>query len=439
MDLACKKYINFYESVTFFSCNDRIKAMQRRMSMNITGIIAEYNPLHRGHCHHMEAARRETDADYIVVVMSGDYVQRGEPAVFHKHLRAKTALLAGADLVLELPWPFSCSSAEDFAASGAGLLHSLGIVNVLSFGSESGDLDLLREAADLMCREPAEYRRALKEALAAGQSFPAARQAALERTGTDREKAQLLSSPNNILGAEYLRALERLHSTIRPHTIPRAGDGYHETAVTEGSFASATALRRLLREGDAAGFSSQVPENCRSLLRDGQPLFPEDFSRLLNYTVLTALPGGFARFSGFSRELSDRLAAQAAEGGSWQERVLGLKTRNYTYARISRALLSLVLNLSGEEVRLWKENCGPAPFARILGFRREAAPLLSALKKSSSIPIISKAADAGDLLSPDAFSMFRKGILASQIREAAAADKYGRSPVNEYRRQIEIL
>lgn len=401
---------------------------------------------------------------------------RGEPAVLDKHTRARMALLSGADLVLELPFPFCCSSAEDFAASGTGVLDALGVTDTLSFGSESGDLENMKKAARFLAREPEEFRLALKDALAAGQSFPAARQTALSQVlGTDADlknkdqvsgadslgklqipgpnglgKPQIpgtgslsdpgfLAQPNNILGIEYLKALRRLDSRIRPFTISRAGSGYHESSVEEGAFASATALRRLLREGDLSGLKNQVPPEILPLFSHGHFLFPEDCSQILNYAILMAQPGGYVRFNGFSKELSDRLACQAADGGSWNERILRLKTRNYTYTRISRALLSLMLNLTKEEADSWKDDFDPAPFTRILGFRRTAAPLLSAVKKHSSIPVIAKAADAEKLLPPKTAVMFRRGMEASQIRSSILAGKYGFSPVNEYRRPIQIL
>ncbi len=416
--------------------------------MNVTGIIAEYNPLHCGHRHHLTLSRERTGADYLIAVMSGDYVQRGEAAVADKYLRTRMALLAGADLVLELPFPFCCSSAEDFASCGVSLLDQLGVVNALSFGSEAGDAQALMAAAKLLSQEPEEYQAALKKALSRGMSFAAARQAALKGSGQAEENSPketpdaLLSSPNNILGVEYLRALLRLKSSIRPVTIRREGDGYHETGVRDGVFASATALRRVLREDGKHGLSSlagQVPGDCLPLLMEGRFLFPEDFSRILDYAILTKEGDGFLKYAGFSRELAGRLAARALETGSWQDRVLQLKTKNYTYTRISRALLSLVLDVRAEDLSRWREGGMSAPYARILGFKRSAIPLLSAIKVHSAIPLISKPADAGRLLSPEAFSMFEAGVTAAHVRGAVEAGKYGGTAVHEYQRQIVVM
>lgn len=403
--------------------------------MKVTGIIAEYNPLHRGHEYHLREARRMTGADYIIVVMSGDYVQRGEPALLDKHVRTRMALLAGADLVLELPFPFCCCSAEDFAFCGVRLLDALGIVDFLSFGSEAGDSRPLLETARLLSQEPEEYRQALRAALSGGSSFASARQEALLAC-RDRSSPAILDSPNNILGVEYLKALLQLHSPMVPVTIPRRGDGYHDTSVGPDGFASATALRKLIRSGETGRLSGLVPEEVLPLLLRGRFLFPGDFSQILNYRILTALPEGYRRFAGFSRELEGRLAGCAADAASWEDRIFRLKTKNYTYARISRALLGLVLDLKAEEVSAWKQE---APYARILGFRRSASPLLTSLKASSSVPLISKTADGERILEGRSLAMFRKGILASHIRSAAEAGKYGTEAIHEYRRRLVIL
>ncbi len=404
--------------------------------MKVTGIIAEYNPLHCGHLYHMEQSVKQTEADYIIVVMSGDYVQRGEPALLDKYVRARMALLAGADLVLELPFPFCCSSAEDFASWAVGILDSLGVVTHLSFGSEAGQAGPLLDAAKLLADEPEEYRQALKSALAKGSSFAAARQEAFQACPS-REELPVFSSPNNILGVEYLKALLCLHSPIVPVTVRRAGDGYHETRIGSGAYPSATALRRLIRAGELQSLEGLVPEAVLPLLLRGRFLFPEDLSPILNYRILTALSGGYERYAGFSRELEGRLRASAFEALPWEERIFRLKTKNYTYARISRALLSLVLDLTARETEEWRGK--EVLFSRILGFRKSAAPLLSAVKANSSIPIIAKMADGERLLSGPALSMFQKGVTASHIRQAAEAGKYGTDMIHEYRRQLIIL
>lgn len=225
--------------------------------MKTAGIIAEYNPFHNGHRYQIEELRARTGADFVIIAMSGDFVQRGEPAVFDKYTRTRMALNAGADLVLELPAAFATSSAEDFAACGVALFDKLGVVDLLCFGSECGDVTALEPVARLLAKEPEGYGKLLQERLSKGDSFPKAREWAVtewmkREINTDGADMQaLLSSPNNILGIEYMKALIRRGSSIDPYTIQRNGQGYNDSdidAVADGQgFASASAIRKALR------------------------------------------------------------------------------------------------------------------------------------------------------------------------------------------------
>lgn len=224
--------------------------------MKIVGLITEYNPFHAGHLYHMQQARELTGADYCVVLMSGSFVQRGEPAIFDKYLRTKTALLAGADLVLEIPTAFSTASAHEFAAYGVALLSAIG-VDAVVFGSECGQIEILKQAAYALNHESAEFQERLRKELKAGLTYPQARAKALGETqagGTRVENVEdfhantdvsnshiwssILNFPNNILGIEYLRAAEDLHSPMEFYTISREGSGYHEDALSEAKFPS---------------------------------------------------------------------------------------------------------------------------------------------------------------------------------------------------------
>ena len=266
--------------------------------MKVTGIIAEYNPFHRGHKYQIDYCKKELGADYVIVAMSGDYVQRGTPALLSKHVRAEMALRCGADLVLEMPVSVSTASAEAFAMGGVSMLDGLHIVDSLCFGSEYGEVSALMELAEILVEEPEEYRQLLKEFLSNGLSFPSARCQALTEyfknphnfTGDDfdgvltpllNQIVQILNSPNNILGIEYCKALLRLKSNIKPVTLKRQGMGYHETlAETDGSdrfsctdgstFASASAIRELLKATltpeTISRIASQVPDEISLLL-----------------------------------------------------------------------------------------------------------------------------------------------------------------------------
>lgn len=420
--------------------------------MNITGIIAEYNPFHNGHGYHLDQARERTGADYVVVAMSGDFVQRGGPAVFDKYTRTRMALACGADLVLELPSPFATSSAEDFAACGVALLSGLGTVTSLCFGSECGNAKALMDAARLLLEEPEEYSGALKRELKKGTAFPAARQKALEETLTDRGSSLpegLLSSPNNILGLEYGKAILRQKSPLIPVTIPRKGAGYHDHLQSDpadaGEFASATGIREALREtkkGTGRGTSpllAFLPEEIHPLFLKARPLWPEDFSALLNGAILAELKAsgkeGFLQYADFSEGLARRLSRTALTLGDFEERIRQLKTRQYTYTRVSRALTHLLLGIKKEQAAAFKA-AGYAPYARVLGFRRSAAPLFSQLKGSSRIPLISRPAVAIKDLEGPARALLEQDLYSSHLYQAAFQQKYGGPAPSEFHRKL---
>ena len=231
--------------------------------MATAGIIAEYNPFHSGHRHHLSETRRRA-GDGVVCVMSGNWVQRGEPALVSKWVRARMALEGGADLVLELPTPWAMSSAERFGRGGVEVLTAAGVVDVLSFGSEDGRLEPLQRAAE--CLDSAEYRQALGGFLREGITFAAARQKAAEALGVD---GACLQGANNNLGVEYLRAIRAMGSSLRPMTVPRKGAG-HRAEEEEGGMASASLIRRRILEGDWNGAERFLSEGDKLRLLSEQ-------------------------------------------------------------------------------------------------------------------------------------------------------------------------
>ncbi len=427
------------------------------MKINVTGIVAEYNPFHRGHAYQIREARKITDCDYCVAVISGDFVQRGEVSVFSKYLRTKMALLSGADLVLEIPSIFAVSSAEDFAAGSVALLDNLGVVTHLCFGSELGESENFMKAATILAEEPAPFSEKLKEGLQNGLSWPQARAFALntelsypEGTKDSKEIAALLETPNNLLGVEYCKALLRRNSSIIPVTVKRKGNDYHSEDL-KGEMASASAIRKgIFTENAAAGlpenaiadpsFLSQVPEEIQSLFQDEPPLQANDLSDLLNYRLLTLsrdhIP--FSDFADVSKDLSDRLEHVLYKQGSFEERIFQLKTRQYTYTRISRCLLHILLGITDEMVLAGKA-AGYAPYARILGFRKDKAALLGEIKKHTRIPLVTKTADASRMLSDTAKILFEQDLYASHVRQSLLTAKTGRPVRNEYTQPICIV
>lgn len=392
--------------------------------MKIVGLITEYNPFHAGHLYHMQQARELTGADYCVVLMSGSFVQRGEPAIFDKYRRTKAALLAGADLVLEIPAAFSTASAHEFAAYGVALLSAIG-VDAVVFGSECGQIEILKQAAYALNHEPAEFQERLRKGLKAGLTYPQARAKALEMEDT---WASVLTSPNNILGIEYLRAAEDLHSPMEFYTISRKGSGYHEDTLADANFPSASAIRGIIRNSLSKDkdlldiLASHLPAVTHPAYTGAVPVFVDDFSELLNAAVLQ-MQATFS-IADLSPELAARLAKPPYFPLSFEERIQALKTRQLTYTRVSRALLHLVLGMREEDISRWKDE-GYALYARILGFRRQSSPLLSCLHKKSSIPLITKMADAAQNLSPSALALLEQEVYASHLYQTVRMKRSG--------------
>lgn len=392
--------------------------------MKIVGLITEYNPFHAGHLYHMQQARELTGADYCVVLMSGSFVQRGEPAIFDKYRRTKAALLAGADLVLEIPVAFSTASAHEFAAYGVALLSAIGMDAVV-FGSECGQIEILKQAAYALNYESAEFQERLRKGLKAGLTYPQARAKALEMEDT---WASVLSSPNNILGIEYLRAAEDLHSLMEFYTISRKGSGYHEDTLADANFPSASAIRGIIRNSLSKDkdlldiLASHLPAVTHPAYTGAVPVFVDDFSELLNAAILQ-MQATFS-IADLSPELAARLAKPPYFPLSFEERIQALKTRQLTYTRVSRALLHLVLGMREEDISRWKDE-GYALYARILGFRRQSSPLLSCLHKKSSIPLITKMADAAQNLSPSALALLEQEVYASHLYQTVRMKRSG--------------
>lgn len=418
--------------------------------MKVIGIIAEYNPFHNGHAYQIETIRRQTGADYIVAAMSGDFVQRGTPAVIDKYARTSMALSCGVDLVLELPALWATASAEAFAGAGVMLFEKMGCADGICFGAESGNLPLLLQIADLLAVEPDDYRNALSSYLKGGLSFPAARGKAVcdclaekSTPETIAELESLLREPNNILATEYLKALRRHHSSLTPYLIRRKGAGYHEETVRTAPpadpaapTASATAIRHLLAAEAVntgsirhlpaddttahAALAASMPQAALATLTDYLNHFPvlteNDFSAALGYLLLTATKERLTATGDCNVEIANRLLKNRHEFSSFSDFCTLNKSRDVTYTRIRRILLHLLLNIGYDDYGLGK-SLGYIPYLRILGFRRDAAGLLSALKKSAAVPVIAKLADAADLLSPDAHAVLQKDVFAADLYE----------------------
>ena len=346
--------------------------------MKIAGVIAEYNPFHSGHEWHLAETRRRTGCDFVVVCMAGSYVQRGEAACLSKWARAEAALRCGADAVFELPALFAVRSADAFARGGVGVLDGLG-VDALSFGCETTRLQTIEALAELREHEPEALSDAVRRGLAEGKSHARARgEAVAAMLGMEPEA---LNAPNLVLAAEYVRQLRRRSSAMEIAVVPRAGD-YHDADV-RAPFASATAVRAALAEGRKEEALAAVPEAAREILsRAGSMHAPDDLLlrrlRQTSEAELAALPG-------VAEGLERRIFRCAAVASTREELLDALKCKRYTRARLSRILACALLGLTNALAERHPEP----EYARLMGMRRDARPLLSELKRRAKLPIVS--------------------------------------------------
>ena len=427
------------------------------MTMKVAGIIAEYNPFHKGHEFHIRKTKELTSADYVVVALSGDFLQRGEPSVMSKYIRTRQALAGGADLVLELPALYATASASLFAWGGISLLDRLGVTDTVSFGCEETDPGLLKGIAGILSEEPADYKQVLNDGLKKGLSFPAAREAALvscwKGDKADPEKiSKVMSGSNNILALEYLKALKDTGSSMEPLMIERAGDGYNE-GISGSGFASASGIReRLLQfflggegsDGSAAidPVRDHIPaweaEMMEEMWGREFPISSDDLIYLIGEKIRhDKLTGAdFMRYSDMTEELANRLSDLPVTWRSFDEVCKALKTKQYTYSRISRLLIHILLDITDD---LYEPE-GPG-YARVLGFRESASPLVKEIRERSAIPVITKPSEAEDLLSGKALEAFRRDVYASELYEDRVGAKFRKSSnsrFNEYKQNLII-
>ena len=378
--------------------------------MNVVGIIAEYNPFHEGHAYQIQKAKEQCGAEFAVVVMNGDFVQRGEPAIFDKYTRTKEALLGGADLIFELPVRFGLSSAGDFAMGGVLALNALPFVTHLCFGTETGDLTPLLQAATFLCDEPDSYRTRVKHFVKQGILYPKARSLALAaESGLPTET---WDSPNNILGLEYCVALQKLHSKIKPFTIRREGQGYHDNDTPALSdFPSATFLREKIRK---AG--------------EKESLSLSDFSSLIGYSLLTAKD--LCRIKDITPDLSDRIRNELPKYREINEFVKTIKNPSLTTGRIKRSFFQCLFDIEKEEPVM--------PYLRVLGMKKEASSLLSQ-KENASCQILTKLAFDVPKMDDTAKKLFAKDLLASDLYRQVFCHKYNQTLPNEYQHSPIVL
>ena len=374
--------------------------------MHVAGIVSEYNPFHNGHAA-LIAQTRSAGATHIAAVMSGNFVQRGEPAILSKWARTKQALENGVDLVVELPLPWALSGAEKFAYGGIALLDAMGI-SMLSFGSESGRLEDLHKAEQAL--GSAELWESIRFGVKSGTTFAKARQNAVSGL-FDEKTAELLREPNNILGIEYLKALKRLNSNILPFTIKRVGVA-HDAHKSDGPVASASQIRGLMRSG--GDFSPLMPLSAAITARHemeagNAPAGIASVERAILAKLRTMSRREFAALPDISEGLENRIYAAAQRATGLDDVYSLIKSKRYTHARIRRIILSAFLGLDSSM------SSGIPPYLRILGFNRRGTEILHSMKGSAKLPVITN--------SSDIFSLDNKGKDMVEL-ESRATDLY---------------
>lgn len=369
--------------------------------MTILGLISEYNPFHYGHKYHLEQSKNKTNSDFSIAIMSGSFLQRGEPSFMDKWTKAKMAVDNGVDLVLELPFIFSSQSAEYFAYGGVKLLDSLNIVDYLSFGSEIGDINPLSQIANILSDEPDSYKEILKFYLSKGLSYSVSRSNALEKyintisPTSQYNYKEILKKSNNILGVEYLKALTKINSKIIPITIERSGSNYNDLSLDKG-FASATAIRSMIKSKGINSISNLIPietYNCLVEYLNNYDDFNylENYNQILLYLLRTTKKDELMNLIDIENGLENRIVEQGYKYHNINEIIDNIVTKRYPRTRIQRLFVHLINKLYKDKfLELSKDY---PSYIRVLGANKNGLVLLNDIKQNSTLPIITKFAD----------------------------------------------
>lgn len=388
--------------------------------MNICGIIAEYNPFHNGHAYHIEETKKITNCDAVVVIMSGNFIQRGVPALFDKWTRTKMALQNGADLIIELPSYYATSSAEYFAQGSIALLDGLGVVSNVSFGSNTSDLDALKRIANVLYLEPEDYKKILQAELKKGVSFPIARSNALKnflkKEYSAKYISEILLDSNNILGIEYLKALLYSNSSIKPVLVERKGTTYNSTNIVD-NICSATAIRELLKKDELKKVKTVMPDKSfdvmnNEMLHGKAPMFLKNFEKEVMYSLRKNSAQQLSNIADVSEGLENLLKKASSEGMELESIIDVLKSKRYTRTRIQRILVHALLDVTKDDVENYKYN---PQYIRVLGFTKKGEKILSQIGNTSNLPVVTSVSKFMKNANETSKKMMEKDIMATNI------------------------
>lgn len=376
------------------------------------GIITEYNPFHNGHKLHIEKSKEKTNSKYCIVVMSGNFSQRGEPTIFDKYLRTKMALLNGADIVLELPLIFATASAELFSLGAIDILDKTGIVTNICFGSEEGSLEKFLEVSNILSNETLEFKQHLYKFLDNGLSFPRARLNALEKTLN--KPLSFLNEPNNILSIEYLKAINKLNSTIIAKTIKREKAHFNSNSIN-GNIASATAIRQAFFKNNIDSIKNVMPNNCFKLIENtSQNNIPiiDNYTNILKYILKVSNIENIKQIADITEGIENKIMDNI-NVYSITELINNIKSKRYTYTKLQRTILHIILNITKNEQQYLKENLNP--YIRVLGFKKSSSHLLKELTINAKVPVIINLKNAKKQLDKNAMYYLNKEIMSTDI------------------------
>lgn len=404
-------------------------------------LIVEYNPFHNGHLYHINRAKQISSAENVVAVMSGNFVQRGEPAILDKWARTETALRNGADIVVELPVYYSSASAAFFAEGAVTIADRMGLPGVLCFGSECGDIGLLKKAAHIIVSESDQYKADLKASLSKGNSFPTARAFAAANNGSV-DTAALLSEPNNILAVEYLAALDNINSSLQPLTIKRSSSHHHDRLINE--ITSAGAIRKAMYGDNLQVIQESIPPSSYEILsakvKNGEA--PTDINRLstvYHYLLKTKTAAELFSVMDINEGLENRMLRAASAHHEIRDNLSALRTKRYTYTMLQRAILHLILDIKKDDFTYFRESGGPQ-YIRVLGFKKEKAHLLRDIERHASLPLLMNIKNAGRVLNASGLKMLAKEIEATDIYNLSKPNQSNtRNKNHEYNMPIIIV
>lgn len=365
--------------------------------MKAAGIVVEYNPFHNGHLHHTRSAKESSGADTIIAVMSGQFLQRGEPAFADKWKRTEMALAGGVDIVLELPYVYATAQASDFAKGAIALLDAIGCES-FCFGSEQGAIEPFLNTRQLLVAKNELYQHAIREAVQSGISYPKALNSAYQALTGGLEGYADLTQPNNILGYHYMEAADRISSSMQPLTIQRIGSGYHDP-ITEGlSIASATGIRKAFFEGGSLdGLSSYLPASSMKALTDFKDQYGgfgswETFYPMLRFIILRDRPERLRQFAEVTEGIENLIFEAAAKEQDFEPFLARIKSKRFTRTRIQRMLTHIFTGFTWQQLKSFDQPT----YLRLLGMTDKGRSYLNAQKKNISLPVISRAADLAD-------------------------------------------